>query len=302
MAEHEPAAVFKVVSYHILNALQIILFGGHFVLSEHVVIEFLTMFSRTNHDYFGNCHFKVAFHFSGLVLVDTEHRRKLCGIALASVPGVEHHFVVDLLADELVGFGLVLEVHRGNYTVDHLDSVVGGLDCSVFVKLHNRTLNESVGFNFLARNLCAETFAELLVLFCHHLVGHVYFVIRNNDVLVKLHVEFGSEGKFILESKVLLILEVKFDNLHGNGLSKNPKLIFLDIFNYCIINFIVYDIAGHMLAEATVKFTERHVTLTESGDSAGASDGLKFFLNLLLVVVFFDRHCQHGADIAGLLH
>ena len=68
------------------------------------------------------------------------------------------------------------------------------------------------------------------------------------------------------------------------------EIVFSDVVDHCTVNGVVDDVAGHLLAETAFEFSEGNVAFAEAGEHVGAADFLEFFGDLVLIVVFFDRH------------
>ena len=120
-------------------------------------------------------------------------------------------------------------------------------------------------------------------------------------VLIELYIDFRHEGEEVLELEILLVVEVKFFYIYGYRLSEDCEFVVADIAYDSVVYYVVDSIGCGLLAESFLNHACGYMTFAESGDIGVAGDFLKFFLYFGLVVVFFNRHIEHGAHVVGLV-
>ncbi len=112
-----------------------------------------------------------------------------------------------------------------------------------------------------------------------------------------LDVELGDEREVILE---LLVAFLKcFLNLYGQGMTHYVELVFGDEVDNGAIYSVVDYVAGHLLAETTLEFTEGHVAFAETGYCMGAANLLDFLGHFVLIVILCDGYREtklHGRE------
>ncbi len=295
VAEEDVAVLRKLVLDEFLDGSAVFFFVVYLVLAEYHLVVFLTEFSGNADDDFRDCHLEVALDVGCDSLVDMEHRSELACVACGCFPGVEDNLVAGLLACELGGLFLVLEVEGEDDAVGHLDGAFSLAYVAVLVELHDGTLDNAVLSHFLTGLLLAEALAHVLVLLVDHLVGHVNLIEGIVVLLAEVDVELGNEGEVIFEFLVTFL--EGFLDFNGHGVAHDGKIVFSDVVNDGAVYGVVDDIACHLLAETALEFAEGDVALAESGDDVGAAELLEFFGYFILIVIFFDRHGEtnvHG--------
>ena len=104
-----------------------------------------------------------------------------------------------------------------------------------------------------------------------------------------------------MECEILLILKIKFFHFYRNRFAQHAELVVADIIDYSFVNFLIDDIACHLLAESAVKFASRNMTRTETGDRVFLANFFEFFGYFIFVILLLDVNGEHCAHIVFLV-
>jgi len=276
-------------------------FGLHYILTEHLIEDFLVQFARHEAGNFIHLEAEVRLQFTGTFLVDFEQRSQFGSVAVPSSMGVEHEHVVHLGIGKDSLLVVVLHIRRHHNGVFHLDAIL--LHGAVVVEFGQQTFQHVIVCIHIYALILTVTLGVHFDLSVHHFVGHLNVIVVHLIFLRHFHLEFGCQGDVEYELKIFLRVEVNGFLVFfiGKRFSQHIHLIilyiFVDGFRKQFIHFLSqYRLAIHFLYQADGNHPlaeTRHLHLT--------TEILQCLVYFFLVISLFKLHSKQCAYVVLVL-